>query len=54
MKHSTESLPGVAVYQMETLAVEPEAFGFVVRMFQLEIGVECFVACPYFGSANKI
>lgn len=46
-------LPVVAVYQMETLVAEREAFDFVVALLQLEIVVDCFVACPWSGFANK-
>lgn len=47
-EHVTTCLPGVAVYQMETLAVEQEAFGSVARLLRLETVVD-----PCSGFANK-
>lgn len=52
-EHVTTCLPGVAVYQMETLAVEQEAFGSVARLLRLETVVDCLVAYPCSGFANK-
>lgn len=46
-------LPVVAVYQMETLVAEREAFDFVAALLQSETVVDCFVACPCSGFANK-
>lgn len=52
-RYNTICLPVVAVYQLETLVVEREAFDFVAALLQLETVVDCFVACPYSGFANK-
>lgn len=38
---------------METLVAERVAFDFVVVLLQLETVVDCFVACPCSGFANK-
>lgn len=38
---------------METLVAEREAFDFVAALLQWEIVVDCFVACPCSGFANK-
>lgn len=46
-------LPVVAVYQMEILVEEREAFGFVAVLLQLETNVDCFVGCSCSGFANK-